>query len=440
MKVLFVDDEEHLRIAAEQTFDLAGIDAEFCADAQEAINVLDAGFEGVVVSDFRMPGMDGMELLQEVKKRDTDMPLILLTGHGDVELAVNVMKEGAYDFLEKPCDPARLTATVTRAFEMYTLTSENRALRSQLTTSKTLHTRLSGRSAAMEELRRQVAAVALTDADVLVQGATGTGKEVCARAIHRASERAQKPFVQINCAALPEAMMENELFGSEAGAFTGAMRTRVGRLEHARGGILCLDEIDSMPLNLQAKLLDVLHNRQMTRLGSNDVISLDFRVITLAKTNLEKAVEQGKFRADLLYRLNVMSIEIPTLTERREDIPGLFTIFTREAADRYKTAHPVITASHLSRLSTKGWPGNLRELRNEAERFVLGVNADIPKDTPQNLATQMADHEKALISAAISANNGRLKETYESLGLSRKTLYDKMQKHGLTKADFVERD
>ena len=437
MEVLFVDDEEHLRIAAAQTFDLAEIEATCCADANGALAHVAGSFDGVIVTDIRMPGMTGVELLGEIRRQDPDLPVILLTGHGDVDLAVKCIKEGAYDFLEKPCEPARLVATVTRALELRKLTLENRALRAQVASANVIEAQLTGRSKVMVALRQQVAAVAASHVDTLIHGATGTGKEICARTIHRASDRAEKPFVHVNCAALPANLMENELFGSEPGAFPGAMRARVGRLEHARGGILCLDEIDSLPVPLQAKLLDVLHNRWVTRLGSNDPIPLDIRVIALAKTNLEEAVANGTFRADLLYRLNVVSLAMPLLSERREDIPALFTIFVDEAAERYSVSTPETPPALLSRLAGQDWHGNLRELRNAAERMVLGLSDEREASPPQTLPDQVAAYEKSLIAAAIRAHGGRLKETYEALGLSRKTLYDKMQKHGLARADFT---
>lgn len=440
MSVLFVDDEEHLRIAADQTFELADINCTCVSNADDALTDLDHNFPGVLVTDIRMPGTDGLALMQKTLEIDPELPIILLTGHGDVELAVTCLKNGAYDFLEKPCQPAKMIATVQRALDHRRLTLEIRSLKDQLKSSNIVESRLIGRSEPMVALRKRIGAVATTDADILITGDTGTGKEIAARAIHRISERSSKPFVHVNCAALPEALMESELFGSEAGAFPGSTRARVGKLEHARGGTLCLDEIDSLPTPLQAKLLDVLHNRCVTRLGSNDAIPLDIRVIAVSKINLEHAAAQERFRPDLLYRLNVITIDMPKLSDRREDIPGLFTVLLGQAAHRYGVPLPTVSAAVLNELSAQDWPGNVRELRNEAERIVLGLadNADAGGPTHSTLAEHMAKHEKALISAAITANGGRLKETYESLGLSRKTLYEKMQKHQLVRDDFSE--
>ncbi|MEM8980625.1 MAG: sigma-54 dependent transcriptional regulator [Pseudomonadota bacterium] len=439
-RVLVVDDEEHLRIVAQQTFELADIDVECCATADEALKRLKVGFDGVLVTDIRMPGMDGVALLEEAIAIDPELPVILVTGHGDVDLAVQCIKNGAYDFIEKPWQPERLVASVRRAAERRSLALENRALREQVHSGAAFEKTLFGRSELMRAQRQALSAIAATDVDVLITGDTGTGKEVAARLVHRKSSRSKGPFVHINCAALPDALIESELFGHEAGAFPGATRARYGKLEHARGGILCLDEVDLLPLALQAKLLDVLHNRTVTRLGSNDSLPLDIRVISLAKSNLAEAVNRGTFRADLLYRLNVASLHLPDLKDRREDIPGLFTVLAAKAAQQAGVGCPDIPTNVLNELSARDWPGNVRELRNQAERFVLGLPSGIGNRAEQaeTLAEQINAYEKSLISAAISANGGRLKETYESLGLSRKSLYDKMQKHGLKRDDFGE--
>ncbi|MEM8820797.1 MAG: sigma-54 dependent transcriptional regulator, partial [Pseudomonadota bacterium] len=372
--VLFIDDEEDLRLSAAQSFELAELEAACFADAPSALDCVGRNFEGVIVTDIRMEGMDGVALMRRVLEIDPELPVILISGHADVDLAVSCMKEGAYDFLEKPFEPARLIASTRRALEKRRLTLENRALRRQIGSSDVIEARLIGRSASMVALRQTVRAVAATDADVLITGATGTGKEVTARAIHRASERAKGPFVHINCAALPAALVESELFGHEAGAFPGATRARYGKLEHARGGILCLDEVDSLDSSMQAKLLDALHNRRITRLGSNEPVELDMRVLALSKSNLEDEVAAGRFRADLLYRLNVVTLHLPALSERRDDIPRLFSALLSQAAARYQRPVPEVTADVLSEIAARDWQGNVRELRNAAERFVLGLD------------------------------------------------------------------
>ena len=438
--VLFVDDEEQLREAAAQSLMLADIDTETLAEPEEALARVARQFDGILVTDIRMPGMDGLTLMAHALEIDPELPVILVTGHGDVDLAVKAIRDGAYDFMEKPYAPARLVETVRRAQEKRRLTLENRALRREVGRRDAIEVRLTGRSAAMAALRAELRAVASTDADVLITGETGAGKEVAARAIHRGSERSDGPFVHINCAALPEAMIESELFGHEAGAFAGAVRPRVGKFEHARGGIVFLDEIDSLPLPLQGKLLQVLENRELTRLGSNDALPLDMRVLAAAKTDLVEAAAEGRFRPDLLYRLNVVTLRVPPLSERREDIAALFTQLCQEAAARYKRPAPDLPGAVLTRLSSRDWPGNVRELRNMAERHVLGLDLALgtTEGTDQSLAAAMARQEKALIAATLTAQGGSLKETYEALRISRKALYEKMQRHGLKRDDFGE--
>ncbi|MDU8942240.1 sigma-54-dependent transcriptional regulator [Ovoidimarina sediminis] len=442
--ILFVDDEEHLRLAAEQTLTLADLPARIFAEPEAALGEVERHLDAVLVTDIRMPGMDGLTLMSRVLEIDPEFPVILVTGHGDVDLAVQSMRDGAYDFLEKPYAPARLVETCRRAIDKRRLTLENRALRRQVGGRDVVEARLIGRSPQMVALRQSLRAVAETEADVLIVGRTGTGKEIAARALHRASPRSERPFVAINCAALPEAMIETELFGHEAGAFPGASRARFGRFEHARGGTVFLDEIDSLPLPLQGKLLHAIQDRAITRLGSNDPVPLDIRFIAASKRDLVEASEAGEFRSDLAYRLNVVTLRMPALSERREDIPRLFMHLVNEAAARYKRPAPEVPGAVLASLAARDWPGNVRELRNAADRYSLGLPLEskgteaIP-DTglAQTLAEQVANHERALIAAAIEANGGSLKSTYESLGLSRKALYEKMRKYGLTR-DMAE--
>lgn len=442
--ILFVDDEEHLRIAAEQALNLADLEPVCLADAEEALARVGRSFPGILVTDIRMNGMDGLTLMRRCLEIDPEFPVILVTGHGDVALAVQSMRDGAYDFVEKPYAPSRLVDSVRRALDKRRLTLENRMLRSQVAGRDVIEARLAGRSPVMVAIRDQVRAVGQTGADVLIVGATGTGKEVTARAIHRSSPRADGPFVHINCAALPVDLIESELFGHEAGAFPGATRARYGKFEHARGGTVFLDEIDSLSQPLQAKLLHAIQNRSITRLGSNDPVELDVRFIAASKKNLEEAAAAGDFRGDLLYRLNVVTIRIPDLDARREDIPRLFIQLVNEASARYKRSSPYIPGVILEALAARRWPGNVRELRNAAERYALGLDLDIGPVAAENsqdtLADRMAAHEKGLIAAGIAAHGGSLKATYESLGISRKALYEKMQKYGLSRQDFVDDD
>ncbi|MEP4030941.1 sigma-54 dependent transcriptional regulator, partial [Roseibium polysiphoniae] len=279
--------------------------------------------------------------------------------------------------------------------------------------------------------------LAATDADILIVGETGAGKEVVARALHDEGPRHNRPFVALNCGALPAEIIESELFGHEKGAFTGASGQRIGKLEHAHGGTVFLDEIESMPLELQVKLLRVIETRTIERLGSNKSIELDVRFIAATKEDLEEAGKQGRFRLDLFYRLNVVSIAIPPLRERLEDIPLLFQHLAVEARARYRREIPDISEGYLAKLMARDWPGNVRELRNVADRFVLGLesSAEAETEAASNLFDQVAAYEKTLIAAELKRNDGSIKATYENLGLSRKALYEKMKKYGLERKD-----
>ncbi|WP_150525656.1 sigma-54-dependent transcriptional regulator [Roseibium sediminis] len=443
-KILFVDDEEHLRFTAKQSLELEGLNVECFSEALPALDRISRDFSGILVTDIRLPGMDGVELMQKVLQIDNEFPVILVTGHGDVELAVSSMRDGAYDFLEKPFAPSRLVDTVRRALDKRRLTVENRSLRETVGARDAVEATLHGRSAVMEKLRDQIRAVAAADIDLLVTGDTGVGKEVASRAIHNASSRARMPFIHINCGALPANLVESELFGHEAGAFPGAMRTRVGRFEGARGGTVLLDEIDSLSPPMQTKLLHAIQNRVVTRLGSNDPIELDVRFIGATKKNLEYEVQQGTFRPDLLYRLNVVTLHVPSLNDRREDIPLLFSRLLAEAAIRYHREAPQVPNSVLADIAGREWPGNVRELRNAADRFTLGLglgwgsSEEDGSDGDLGLSDRLALHEKSLIAAALAASSGNVTEAHQSLRISRKALYEKMQKYGLSRKNYQE--
>lgn len=441
-KVLFIDDEEHLRISSKQSLELGGYEVDCLESASRGLDLVSRAFEGIVVSDIRMPGLDGMEFMKKALEIDPDLPVVLITGHGDVPLAVEAMRTGAYDFIEKPFAAKYLLSVVGRALEKRRLTLENRALRSVLEEGDDLEVRLTGRTQAIDGLRRQIRAVAKTDADVLIIGETGTGKEVAGRALHDLSERSSKPFVAINCGALPADLIESELFGHEQGAFAGAMRARFGKFEHAQGGTIFLDEIESMPMALQVKLLRVIQDREIVRLGSNEPVALDVRFIATSKLDLEQEAAEGRFRADLLYRINVVTLNVPALRDRSEDVPRIFLGLLAEAAARYHRDLPDVPASVLADLAKSDWPGNVRELRNAADRFLLGLSANGAETEaePHNqiLADRVAEFEKNAISATLIANGGRLKPTYETLGLSRKSLYEKMQKYDLQRDAFAE--
>lgn len=431
--VLLVDDEEDLRASLAQGLELSGQQVMATGSSDEALERVKRDFYGVLVTDIRMPGADGFEVMRRAFEIDPALPVVLITGHGDVPLAVEAMRAGAYDFMEKPFSVASLASVIERALEKRRLVLENRTLREELAERSGIGGRLVGRAPSMEQLRRLVGALAATDADVLILGETGAGKEVVARALHDEGPRASRSFVALNCGALPADIIESELFGHEKGAFTGASGQRIGKLEHAHGGTVFLDEIESMPLELQVKLLRVIETRTIERLGSNKPIELDVRFIAATKEDLERAGRDGRFRLDLFYRLNVVTVEIPPLRDRREDIPLLFHHLAREARARYRREIPDLPDGYLAKLMAREWTGNVRELRNVADRFVLGLDG-LPSGAEaggETLFDQVAAYEKALIDAALKRNGGAIKPTYEGLGLSRKALYEKMRKYGL---------
>lgn len=321
--VIVVDDEASIRTAVEQWLSLSGFEVQLFSRAEECLAQLPKDFPGVILSDVRMPGLSGLELLAEVQRRDADLPVILLTGHGDVPMAVEAMRDGAYDFLEKPFSPDALLNSLRRALDKRGLILENRRLHQQADHRAQLESTLLGVSRGLQTLRRQVLDLASLPVNVLIRGETGSGKELVARCLHDFGPRAKKPFVALNCAAIPEQLFEAELFGHESGAFTGAQGKRIGKLEYAHGGTLFLDEIESMPLAQQVKLLRVLQEQKLERLGSNQSIHVDLRIIAATKPDLLEEARAGRFREDLAYRLNVAQLRLPPLRERREDIPLL---------------------------------------------------------------------------------------------------------------------
>lgn len=444
-QVVLIDDDAHLRQALGQTLDLAGLRVVSLGSAQGFVENLPPDWPGVIVSDIRMPGLDGMTLLKQLQARDAELPVLLITGHGDVPLAVQAMRSGAYDFLEKPFPSEALLDSVRRALDLRRLVLENRTLRLALADRHQLSSRLIGLSANVQRLRDQITALSAIQADVLILGETGTGKEVVARALHDLSNRRNQPFVAINAGALAESVVESELFGHEPGAFTGAQKRRIGKFEFANGGTLFLDEIESMSLEVQVKLLRLLQERVVERLGGNQLVPLDIRVIAATKEDLRSAADQGRFRADLYYRLNVASLRIPALRERRDDVLLLFQHFAEMAATRHNLPARKTTQEQRTQLLCHHWPGNVRELQNAAERFALGLELGIDNiNTPtalepwsqerpegSSLNQQVEAFERALISAELARMHPSLRSAAEALGLPRKTLHDKLRKHGL---------
>jgi DNA-binding NtrC family response regulator len=435
-EVIYVEDDAQVRESLVQTLELADLSVRAFASAEALLQVFTPGLPAVVVSDVRLTGIDGLTLLDRLQAQDPSLPVVLVTGHGDVEMAVRAMRSGAYDFIEKPFSPDRFVETVRRAIEKRMLRTAVDDLRQQLQCKSGIESVLLGQSPAMEQVRRRILRLATTSADVMILGETGTGKELVARCLHDHSPRRDRHFVAINCGGLPETLFESELLGHESGAFTSAAKRRIGKLEHANGGTLLLDEIETMPIGMQIKLLRVLQERKLERLGSNDEVRLDVRVVAATKADLLQLSEQQKFRADLYYRLNVAVLELPALRHRREDVPLLFEHFVTLAAKRYGLEPPELGASKLRELMAHDWPGNVREVRNAADRFVLEGCGDagdtgLLQEAFMSLPQQMELVEKTLIEQALTRHGGSVQRTIEALGLPKKTLYDKLHRHAI---------
>ena len=437
-RAILVEDEQAVRRATAQALELGGFEVAACGSAEEALPLLARDFAGVLLTDVRLPGMSGLELLAHAVTVDADLPVIVVTGQGDVGMAVDAMRAGAYDFVEKPFASDRLLEIARRAQEKRTLVLENRRLREAWASHPELPP-LVGQSPAIERVRTLIRSLGPADVDVLINGQTGTGKEVVARQLHAASGR-KGPFVALNCGALPESVFESEIFGHEAGAFTGAQKRRIGKLEYAHGGTLFLDEIESMPLAMQVKLLRVLQERRLERLGGNESVAVDCRVVAASKADLLKMSGSGQFREDLYYRIGVVAIDLPTLHQRSADIPLLLAHFCQAAAVRYRREAPPWSAAQMQQWQQREWPGNVRELRNFADRWVLGVEqfataSAMPVQGQGQAAAplpqQVDSFEAGLVAAALKDSGGNVAAAAERLGIPKKTLYDKIRKYGL---------
>ena len=429
LQVVLIDDDDGLRTALADSFAIAGIDVEPFADPRAALARLGSDFPGVVVSDIRMPKMDGHAVAEAVAARDPELPVILMTGHGDIATAVAALKRGAWDFIAKPFAADHMIASVRRALDMRRLVLDNRRLRAAAQEAET-HYPLIGDTPAMVRLRDTIRQLADVDVDVLVEGETGTGKELVALLLHRWSQRRARQFVAVDCAALPDAVADEALFGS---------RAQPGRIADADRGTLFLDEIDSMSPALQGKLLRVVEERELPQPGGAPRV-VNLRIVAAAKTDLAVAVGEGRFRADLLYRLETVRLRIPPLRERRADVPLLFAWFLGEAAERFGRARPLIDPAMEARLVTDEWVGNVRELRNFATRVVLGLDdgAPTPADRPP-LAERVDRFEAATIRATLERVHGDVGAAAAELQLPRRSLYDRLQRHGIEPAAFRPR-
>ena len=442
VRVIYVEDDEDVRLGGTQALELAGFTVDGFASVEQADVHVVPGLPAVVVCDVKLPGRSGVAWLSDIRAADSNIPVILVTAHGDISMAVQAMRDGAYDFIEKPCSSERLISVVRRATETRRLRLEVQALRDQLEGWHGIQASLIGRSAQMQRVRQTVRALADAPTDVVIYGETGTGKELVARCLHDHSARRHGNFVPLNCGGLPEALAESELFGHELGSFTGATRRRIGKFEHAHGGTLFLDEVESMPLPVQVKFLRALQERSIERVGSNEAIAVDCRVVAASKEDLQLLSEKKLFRADLYYRIGVAFIELPPLRERREDIPLLFEHLILQSAARCARPAPLLDGAQFSALLAHSWPGNVRELRNVADRFVLGLLPENfglqhgQRHAASSLPEQLEQFERAVITDELRRQHGEVAATAKALSIPKQTLYDKLRRLHITSDGF----
>jgi DNA-binding NtrC family response regulator len=449
-RILIVDDQTAVRDELAYALEFNGFRTVQAADGTSALATLAGGDVDVMLLDIKLPGMDGLQVLDEAKKgSESEVPVIVISGHGDIDTAVLAVRKGAYDFLQKPFDTDRVLVSVRNALRLRSLQSENTALRSALSKDYALV----GDSPALEAVRKLIAKVAPTEAQVLITGENGTGKELVARQIHGLSRRQRGPFVALNCAAIPDELIESELFGHERGAFTGANHARAGHFEAARGGTLFLDEIGELSAQAQAKLLRTLQENTVTRIGGRVPIAVDARVLAATNQDLEAMVQAKTFREDLFYRLHVVRIHVPPLRERGDDIDMLAQHFVREACRRNGLSKRQLTKDGLAFLRAQSWPGNVRELKNLLEAAAIlaegdaidaaqlqGMLADRAAASSkvgdemfeiESIEAFRAATEREFIRRKLLANSGNIKRTAERIGIQRSNLYKKMDLYGL---------
>lgn len=432
-RVVFIDDEAQLCEAAADWLEASGFSVATFTEPSGALTSLLPETVDCLVTDLRMPGLDGREVLHRVRAADQDLPVVVLSGHADVATAVELMAEGAFDLLEKPYVAEHLAQTIDRAVELRRMRRQSKSARWPEMSSLRLEARLAGPSAVMESLRETVRQIADVPIDLRIEGEPGVGKKEIARALHDFSRRARRPFVVIDCTPRPELAFEAELLGHERGFVAGTSAVRVGKLEYANGGTVFLDDIDRLSPALQARLLRVLQDRSIERIGSNSPRAIDVRIVAASHVDLEKQVARGLFRSDLYHRLSSVVLKVPPLRERREDIPVLYTRFIEDAAERLARPVPVLLPPDLLRLRMQDWTGNAAELKSTAERHVLALHLPLPggAETRTSLPERLAQFEIECLTEALRLCNGRTVEAAEILGVPRRTLNEKIAKYGL---------
>jgi two-component system nitrogen regulation response regulator NtrX len=453
--VLVVDDEKSVRDSLRMILEYERYEVLFAENGEQALKTVQGSTVDVVLLDVKMAGMDGIEVLQRVREKRPELPVIMISGHGTIETAVEATKLGAFDFLPKPLDRDKLLVTIRNALHQARLAHEKQKLEETVEGKR----QILGESAKIKEVLEIIDRVAPTDARVLITGENGTGKELVARAIHRKSKRADKPFVEVNCAAIPAELIESELFGHEKGSFTGATGQRIGKFEQADGGTLFLDEIGDMSLAAQAKVLRALEEGKIERVGGNKLIPVDVRVIAATNKNLEAEIKKGNFRDDLYHRLNVIPIHVAPLRERREDIPVLVKAFIEDVCMRNGLAKKTISEEVVRELTKRDWPGNVRELRNAVERLVIlspgsqidlrvlesfGTGRSTESEDIINMSGTFQEFkeraEAAFIKKQLERHRWNISKTAEALDIQRSHLYTKMKRYGLMRESDEENE
>jgi two-component system response regulator HydG len=454
-RILVVDDEQSHRTMLKAVLSKEGYDISEADDGNSAVKAVEDESFDLILMDIRMTDMDGIEAMGEIKKMSPSIPIIMMTAYASVKTAVEALKSGAYDYLTKPLDIDELKILIKKALEHYRLQEENVILKERLA-DRFDFSKIIGKSKRMRDLFENLSLIAPSDATILIYGESGTGKELVANAIHQNSPRAQKPFIKVSCAALPETLLESELFGHERGAFTGALARKAGRFQLADGGTLFLDEVNVMSSTTQVKLLRVLQEREFEPLGSTKTIHVDIRLITATNKELEVEVKEGRFREDLFYRLNVVPIHLPPLRDRKEDIPLLADHFFKLFQEKNKKSIQGILPKTLDTLMRYDWPGNIRELENVMERAILLCRGEYlsPQDLPPPFQEEQIGEqpivsippgmtlealEKEAIIQTLEETGGNRTQTAQILGISRKTLQNKLKEYGFEEKGVTEK-